>query len=180
MRLFSALVPPPDAVRSLRAALEGGPRTPSSQLRWNPPDRWHVTLGYYGSDDPVSRANRLRTALAGVPPRPLRLEGAGTFPGVLWIGVDGDLDDLAVASEAGDDGRPFRPHLTIARGSDRAGPAEWARSLDGYRGPRWTAAEVVLFASEPAVGNSTGPRYVPVERFTLGANTGRQGGCYPR
>lgn len=166
MSLFSALVPSADAVRSLRVGLEDEPRVPLPQLRWDPPDRWHVTLGFYGAEDPASRADRLRVALTGLAPRQVRLRGAGTFPGVLWIGVDGDLADLAQAARADDDRRPFRPHLTIARGRDRARPDAWARALDGYRGPGWTAAEVVLFASEP------GPRYVPVERFTLGASTG--------
>jgi 2'-5' RNA ligase len=166
VRLFSALVPSADAVRSLRAALDGISETDQGSLSWTTPRQWHVTLGYYGVDDPVARTARLRTALAGLPPRPVCLRGAGTFPGVLWIGVDGDLDGLAAATAADGDERPFRPHLTIGRRRDRTRPDSWARALGDYRGPGWTAGEVVLFASEP------GPRYLPVERFTLGADTG--------
>ncbi|SFB55638.1 2'-5' RNA ligase [Amycolatopsis marina] len=158
VRLFSALVPSAEAVRSLREALDD---VPEAGLRWTPPSQWHITLGFYGVDDPQARAGQLRTSLTGLPAREVRLTGTGTFPGVLWVGVDGNLADLATATEAKADERPFRPHLTVARNRDRLRPESLADTLAGYRGPSWTATEVVLCASEP------GPRYTPIERFGL-------------
>ncbi|WP_245975542.1 RNA 2',3'-cyclic phosphodiesterase [Amycolatopsis palatopharyngis] len=168
VRLFSALVPPADAVRSLREALDGVPghaEPGAAGLRWIPPHQWHITLGFYGADDPQVRADHLGTTLAGLTAREVRLTGSGTFPGVLWVGVDGNLGELATATKAATEAesgdRPFHPHLTIARHRDRLGSENVANALARYRGPSWTASEVVLFASEP------GPQYTPIERFGL-------------
>ncbi|SFQ05760.1 2'-5' RNA ligase [Amycolatopsis arida] len=189
MRLFSAVVPPAEAVRSLQAALAVAPR--GAGLRWVPSGQWHITLGFYGEDDLVARVAWLRRRLAGLPAPALRLTGAGTFPGVLWVGVDGQLTALAAAagatvddptgpaSAAGTtDGTtggaagaatedlPFHPHLTLARGRVRSERRRWVDLLAGYAGPRWTATEVVLLSSELGPG---GPHYTPVERFALAA-----------
>jgi 2'-5' RNA ligase len=166
VRLFSALVPSAEAVRSLRDALDGVPGDAAAAgLRWIPSHQWHITLGFYGADDPQVRADHLGTTLAGLPAREVRITGAGTFPGVLWAGVDGNLADLAAATQAEADDRPFHPHLTIARHRDRLRPESLAHALARYRGPSWTATGVVLFASEP------GPRYTPIERFGLVEHT---------
>ena len=75
----------------------------------------------------------------------LRLAGAGTFPAkgdprVLWVGVDGDVEELAeLAAAAADAGRSvgvpierraYRPHVTVGR---------WPHSARGDRriAPRW-------------------------------------------
>lgn len=50
--LFSALLPPGDVVDAVAGALGD----PGDGLAWEPPERWHVTLAYYGRDD--SRGTR--------------------------------------------------------------------------------------------------------------------------
>ncbi|RZQ59779.1 RNA 2',3'-cyclic phosphodiesterase [Amycolatopsis suaedae] len=165
MRLFSALWPPQRVVTALRAAVRAGP--PEAGLRWSPEHQWHITLGFYGEDDPGARAASLRARLRGAAAVPLRLAGAGMFPGVLWAGVAGDeLHDLAVSIGAEDAGRPYHPHLTLARWqrTDRAGTAaavRWVAALAELSGPAWTADRVALVRSD-------GGKYTVVEQFHLG------------
>ncbi|MGW4485483.1 RNA 2',3'-cyclic phosphodiesterase [Amycolatopsis sp. NPDC004368] len=162
MRLFTALVPPPDVVAAVAAVLgEPGPG-----LRWSAAEDWHVTLAYYGEDDPDERVADLVPALAGRTSVDVRLTGPGTFPGVLWLGVAGEgLARLAEAAGADRDDRPYRPHLTLARfARDRPSAAEpWARRLAGFAGRSWTADEVVLMGG----AGTPGPRYRVLRTFPL-------------
>ncbi|WP_033292391.1 RNA 2',3'-cyclic phosphodiesterase [Amycolatopsis jejuensis] len=139
MRLFSALVPPADVVAEVAAAL--GDR--DDALRWSAPEDWHVTLAFYGEADLAERTAFLTEALDGRPPIDLRLAGAGTFPGVLWLGVTGEgLAELAEAAGA----QEYRAHVTLARYSrEHPGLAKrWEKRLTGFESRSWTADEVVL------------------------------------
>lgn len=165
-RLFSALVPSAPAVGHLSRHLD---RT--ADLRWEPDENWHVTLGFYGTgDDPERRSAWLRERLRGQGAFRVRLSGADSFPGVLWIGVSGDeaaLHDLAVAAGSGLEDREYRPHLTLAR--YRHGQKRLAKglihNLSNYQGPEWAADEVVLFASSPQPGESS--RHTVLDRIPL-------------
>ena len=164
MRLFTALVPPEEAVRALRDELRAVPSGPG--LRWVAPEQWHVTLGFFGEQDAAATAEWLSLRLAGMPARRLRLAGAGTFRGVLWAGLSGDeLGALAVAAgpERRDD-KEFHPHLTLARGRPQGGLASLVRHIEHHRGPSWLATEVVLMRSDR---DAVGARYTPVERYPL-------------
>jgi RNA 2',3'-cyclic 3'-phosphodiesterase len=169
-RLFTALVPSGPAVADLSAWL-----VREGELRWLPTETWHVTLGFYGDlDDQDSRVRWLRERLGELDAPRLRLSGAGSFPGVLWIGVTAVDDDserallaIARAVGAGNDGLEFRPHVTVARARrGRGGPplGKFVELFAGYDGPVWTAEELVLFRSERG---AAGPRYTAVERFRL-------------
>lgn len=101
----------------------------------------------------------------------LRLTGAGTFPAkgdprVLWVGVDGDVEELAelaaAAAEAGRsvgvpiERRAYRPHVTVGRWAHSArGDRRIAAALGNYAGPHFTAGEVVLMRSH----HGSAPRY---------------------
>lgn len=163
-RLFSALLPAPAVVASLRKALEG---VDGAGARWTQSTQWHVTLGFYGTVDVAARITWLRARLAGAVAPTVRLTGAGTFPGVLWTAVHGTgLDRLAEAVRPAEEDRPFRAHLTLARGGSPGALARAERALAEFESPPWTPAEVVLLRSDPG---EDGPRYTPVERFDLGA-----------
>ncbi|MDQ7810191.1 RNA 2',3'-cyclic phosphodiesterase [Amycolatopsis sp. A133] len=161
--LFSALLPPDDVVEAITAAVG----TTGQGLRWEPPERWHVTLAYYGPDDVESRAAWLGERLAGRPAIDVRLEKAATFPGVLWLTVAGtELTPLAHAAGADAEPRPYRAHLTLAR-FPREEPglaARWTEELAGFASRSWQATEVALMASEREPG---GPRYRVVRAFGL-------------
>ncbi|MFD9895315.1 RNA 2',3'-cyclic phosphodiesterase [Amycolatopsis sp. NPDC059027] len=164
MHVFSALVPPADVVDALAAEL--GERG-DNRLRWSSPEDWHVTLGFYGHADAAERAGWLRERLAGRPAIDVRLENAGTFPGVLWLTVAGEgLTALALAAGADAETRPYRAHLTVAR-FPREEPELarlWKTRLSRFSSRAWTATEVALMRSERT---PDGPRYRVTDRFPL-------------
>jgi RNA 2',3'-cyclic 3'-phosphodiesterase len=178
LRLFVALEAPEPVVADLAAAVDDV-RAEHPQLRWLPSDRWHLTLAFLGSVD-AHRVDDLRGRLARAAARhhpvPLELAGAGRFGGrVLWVGLRGavaDVGRLADSVAAGCrragvpvEDRPYRPHLTVARGRDRGTDLRPAvAALADYAGPRWTATEVHLVRSHlgPVV------RYERLDGFPLG------------
>jgi RNA 2',3'-cyclic 3'-phosphodiesterase len=162
--LFSALLPPGDVVEAVAEAL-GDPD--DSGLTWEPPEKWHVTLAYYGRDDLPTRAAWLADRLAGRAAVDVRLEKAATFPGVLWLTVAGtELTPLAHAAGAAAEARPYTAHLTLARfPREEPGLARrWTKQLAGFTSRSWRAAEVVLMTSEREPG---GPRYRVARTFEL-------------
>lgn len=123
MRLFVS-IPLPDEPRGhLERAIVGRP---------SDPHRWHLTLAFLGDrDDDVVDA----LAAVSAAPFELHLAGAGSFPGVEWAGVAGDVDALTslaadVASACRVQQGVYRPHVTIARRGRAALPRD-------YVGPSW-------------------------------------------
>ncbi|MGD9526340.1 2'-5' RNA ligase family protein [Pseudonocardia sp.] len=96
MRLFVAILPPPEALAELGSALAplrepaAGERV-DPRVRWVRPEQWHVTLAFLGevaapAADAV--AARLARVAARCPPLTLALVGGGRFSDrVLWTGV---------------------------------------------------------------------------------------------
>jgi 2'-5' RNA ligase len=162
--LFAAIDPPPEACGSLQSAI-GADQDP--QLRWVPPEQWHLTLAFYGEVnesrlDPLQDA--LERAAARTRPFGVRLAGAGTFPRqsakarVLWVGLDGEVDALRrLADRCGGAGRrariamedrAFRPHLTLARSRREAvDAADLAVRLASYQSQWWTVSSLRLVHS---------------------------------
>lgn len=163
MRLFVAVVPPPTALSALDEAIAAR----DEQLRWVPPEQWHLTLVFCGevAEGRVGElTERLGRAAARTSPFALRLSGAGTFPKqaararVLWVGLDGDLAALsrlaercaAAARRTGIDveDRPYRPHLTLARARrDPVDASDAVTRLSSYDGAPWTVASIRLVHS---------------------------------
>jgi 2'-5' RNA ligase len=184
-RLFFAVPVPGPARAPLEAAL---PRLESllSGARVTPPGGWHLTLAFLGQVRPELADEVVRvgeTAVAGVPPARLRLEGAGTFPPgrrarVLWAGIGGDAEvlvrlaaTLSTACKAAglrSEERPLHPHLTLARFSTPA-PVP-AGALDLVAGaaadsPPWKARELACYRS--TLGGRRGARYRVLREFPL-------------
>lgn len=191
MRLFVAVVPPPGVLTDLGTAVaphQAG-HAAHRDLRWTGPEDWHVTLAFLGDvPGPVAAAlaPALEQAAAGHRPFPLTLAGAGTFPEapharVLWCGLGGDQAALAAlaasvadaVTRAGvappDAGRPFRPHLTLARtrGRTPADVRDLVAALSGYASPSWPVDRIQLIDSHPG-GR---PRYSPIGRWPLNGDT---------
>ena len=162
-RLFTAVVPPERAVDSLAAWVSELPGPPG--LRWVPRRQWHVTLGFFGSDDVTTRQAWLGPRLRGMAAPRVRLAGSGTFRSVLWCGVTGDdITGLADAAGAANQPREFHPHVTLARGRPPGGLERMAQYLRAYSGPSWLATEVVLFRSDR---DERGAVHTPVARYAL-------------
>jgi 2'-5' RNA ligase len=166
MRLFVAIEPAAAALDELGAATMPL-RHAWPQLRWADRTAWHVTLAFLGEVDETA-AGRLRPRLERAahrhPVMTLSVAGAGAFPGpararVLWAGIGGDqraLRALAASVAAGarragvpspDEGRPFRPHLTLARCGAPADVCSLVEALAGFSGTPWAAAEIHLIRS---------------------------------
>jgi len=177
MRLFVAVSVPVHAADELDDAV--APLRPSwPGLRWTGRDAWHLTLAFLGEVTEPACARlrpRLEYAAAGRPRLSLSLGGAGAFPGaararVLWTGVQGEpLDALAGsvadgARRAGappaEEGRRFRPHLTLARCREPVDVQTLVEDLSGWTGTRWTAGEIYLIRSHlPGGRPHDRPRY---------------------
>lgn len=113
-----------DAAAPLREAVNG--------MRWTPADRLHLTARFLGEQDPRAADAAARAAAAVAArhrPPDLTLTGFGAFPNarrprVVWMGVTDaprleliahDLEETLAAEGFEPEGRPFRPHLTLAR-----------------------------------------------------------------
>lgn len=160
MRLFVAVALPPDVVAHLDAHLVRVRRR-FPELRWVPPERWHLTLTFLGDVDPArvgALDERLARAAGRTTQHRLHLEQGGRFgQRVLWTGVGGQRHLLrrlaertsAAARRAGLDveDRPYRPHLTVARAVRPVDLRPAVAQLADYTGPEWPVAAVELVRS---------------------------------
>lgn len=187
-RLFVA-IPVPDAARDavtellapIRAAVDG----PTHRVRWVRLDGLHLTLRFFGpvAPDLVASLEAAVDAVAATRgPFDVVLSGGGAFPDpvrprTLWVGVgEGGsscadlaraLEERLIASGHAPDGRPFRPHLTVARTDGAWGGPDAARRLVEAAGgwvTTFVADRIVLYRSELGGGPA---RYLPIHEARL-------------
>jgi RNA 2',3'-cyclic 3'-phosphodiesterase len=190
-RLFVAL-DPDEAVRAGVAAAVAGLRLATGPaggaLRFGDPATIHLTLRFLG-EVAEARVGSVAAAVAAAAAehRPLSLEvrGAGAFPSprrarVVWLGLGGDLAPLAALAAGLDrhlaplgfaaEGRPFTPHLTVARARTPGGAHGLAAALEAASAAMvpvpWRAGALTLFESHL---ERTGARHLPLLRAPLGA-----------
>jgi RNA 2',3'-cyclic 3'-phosphodiesterase len=129
MRLFTAIDLPAETCLRLERLLSA--LRPEAPIKWSPLDNLHITTKFIG-EWPEQRLEEIHDALAQVGPREpfeISLHGLGWYPNahaprVLWVEVaagpelaalvqqiEQRLEAIGVAKE----GRPFAPHLTLAR-----------------------------------------------------------------
>lgn len=184
MRVFAAVVPPPEVVDHIDAFLE--PRRAAADFRWTRPEQMHLTLAFMPAAEERrvdEYVDRLAESLDDLPAGELALAGSVVFPNVtegrvLATGVSGDVELLdrlsvrarnaAVACGIEVDGSRFRAHLTLARTGGR--PTEltsWVRLLDTYAGPAWPLSSVEVVASHLGEGPRRTPRYETLAEIVL-------------
>ena len=169
MRLFVAVRPPPEVLAELEVAV-APLRGDWPGLRWAGPDRWHVTLAFLGEvAEPKLDGLRERLERAARRHRAMRLRvgRGGAFPSagkarVFCAFISGETADLrslrglagsvaAGARRAGapprDEGRRYRPHVTLARSKRPADLKPLVEALAGYAGQQWDALEIELILS---------------------------------
>lgn len=137
------------------------------ELRWSSPPSWHVTLAFLGEVDEKTAAKlsvRMERAAGRHPGLDLQIAGGGAFPTgprarVLWAGIRGDqaaLAKIASSVQAGarragapppDEGRHFRPHITVARCREPVSVTGLVDELKGFCGSVWPADRVHLIRS---------------------------------
>jgi len=165
VRLFAALIPPPNVLADLERFVASRRAAAREDVRWSGTEQWHVTLAFMArvQDEQLEPLRTgLAAAAAATPPLRLRVAGVGAFPRprrarVVWAGLDGDTaalgtlagDVVAAAATAGIDvpTGQFRGHLTLARLRTPRDVTELLRGMDGYAGPPWAADELALVRS---------------------------------
>jgi 2'-5' RNA ligase len=184
MRLFVAIAPPSGVLDELDA--QAAPlRADRDDLRWTSREAWHVTLAFLGEVDETALTRllpRLERAAHRHHEVRLAFAGAGAFPvprraNVLWSGLSGDrraLGNLAASVAAGasragatppDKGRPFEPHLTLARCRLPADVSGIVAALADYQGQAWSVDRIHLVRSH--LGGPAKPRYSSVAWWPL-------------
>lgn len=163
--------------RAMAAGLTG--------IRWVEPDNLHLTLRFLG-DTPSADVPRLCDALAAAAGESARLSfivhGVGAFPSpgvpprVLWAGVRaGDelaalyrrVEDAVVQLGWPAEGRPFHPHVTLARAERTGVRGDVAAAMAREAARTWgrvPADEMTLMRSTLA---PAGAIYTPVASFPL-------------
>jgi 2'-5' RNA ligase len=188
IRTFFAVELGPDARRAAADVARHLREEPGGDgVRWVRPEALHVTLRFLGEIDSARVAPLARRAsaeLAPLHPFALHLGPAVLFPSprrprVVALGLEpaSALAELAAAVERAvvaegfaPEERPFRAHLTLGRvreGRSRGGrlPTVAAFSVPAVE---FAVEEAVLFRSELS---STGSRYTPLERVSLGGGS---------
>ena len=188
IRAFVALEMPEPIRRSLadvnaRMKLE----LSSLPLRWVPIQNMHLTLKFLGEVKPdkveeISRQVGLITEKYSS--FPLSLNGLGAFPNikrarVLWVGLEipKSLYEMVAAFESGfvklgfqQEGRPFAPHLTLARVRGHARLEDLQKinevisSAPTPQSISAIACKIIFFQSELRPGGSV---YNPLAQFVL-------------
>jgi RNA 2',3'-cyclic 3'-phosphodiesterase len=191
-RIFFA-VPIPAEVRSrvgsLMEAVQGSVGDGHARIRWVRVDGLHLTLRFLGAttDDLLEPLRGVADAVAASR-RPFRvvIDGAGAFPDEarprsLWLGLREGVPELTRLAEAvssaaraisphggADEGRPFAPHLTIARTDGVRLASQAARALED----RATGLDLGFEVDRLALYRShlgNGPaRYEPLREAFLG------------
>jgi 2'-5' RNA ligase len=138
-RLFIAIELPHDILRTVeRVQNQLKPAIPGRAAKWVRPEGIHLTLKFLGDVPRVQTdgiIEEMQAAARGHTAFFLSIEGLGCFPNtrnprVLWLGLTGDVRDLAalqadVESHIAPLGYPseergFHPHLTLARSAREA------------------------------------------------------------
>jgi 2'-5' RNA ligase len=183
-----------EVVEAVRAMpLPAGAR----DVRWVRLDGLHLTMRFLGPTDADRVAPTLgaveAAARAAAGPIEIELSGSGTFPSrrrprTLWIGVSRGREPLAALAERTEaalvdagwepEGRPLRPHLTLARSDGvPVGPLVADRLAEAMAGRRIECVIDALGLYESITGG--GPaRYLPVAVHGLGPSAGAGGHVY--
>jgi len=186
IRSFIAIELPEETIQNL-AAIQEQLKGSRARVRWVKPGSIHLTLKFLGNISPV-QVDEIAAAAAQVvvdePPLTLYAAGLGGFPSprkprVIWVGLGGEVERL-VNIQAGlekaleplgfaQEGRGFRPHLTIGRVKDRRGLQSLIEAISTQELPEFNsfdADEIILYKSDL---RPTGAIYTKLHRMPLAA-----------
>ncbi|MFH0927016.1 MAG: RNA 2',3'-cyclic phosphodiesterase [Candidatus Micrarchaeota archaeon] len=155
-------------------------RIPHSPWRLSKKDSLHLTLQFLGDGISHHRCDEIAAALSKVGQEKFEVEcyGAGAFPSpqaarVLWAGAKSlELSDLAreVNSQMGKvgfaAGKPFSPHISIARCKFPSNVSEFARAYADkeWHGQKWAVDSFSLIESIITFG---GHEYNQIRKYQL-------------
>jgi len=171
----------PASIREALAREQARFRTLSTDARWTRPEGIHLTLKFLGNisaqreaevKDALGRLERFETFS-------VRVQGFGFFPNgksprVFWAGLEAppDLARLAAQVESAmerlgfpPEGRPFKPHLTLARFKTSRPQRELERLVAASGKPTLGSFEVSEFFLWESRLLRGGAEYHKVARF---------------
>jgi len=179
----------PATVRDGIAAALAPMRAAARELSWVEPADLHLTLKFLGAqptDAVASLRAALAPALARIAPMALDIGGLGAFPNlraprVVWMAVTAearfellhhDIELIGAAQGYELEGRPFRPHITLARArtalAERPARALRQAAKMVQHAARVPVSSVEIMASRPAGG---GGRYTVLDSLALGGRS---------
>jgi RNA 2',3'-cyclic 3'-phosphodiesterase len=187
VRLFLAINLTPE-VRHRVAEAAAPLRAIAPKLSWVREDKIHLTVKFLG-EQPEELAAKVAEGMRSVGSRnrviDVEIGGVGAFPNfrrprVVWIGVTPDPKlellhhDVESACESLGlpvDGKPFRPHLTLARVKPRAADPRALRDLASAAEDVGYGEEIVIAAIDLMESELTtsGSRYRVIESTPLRA-----------
>jgi len=186
LRLFFALWPPEQFRHQLWRSIEPM-RHAVREVRWVPPERYHVTLRFMGDVSPALVEDLVAATRSLEAEQPFRatLGDVGTFPRrasprVYWVSVKARplrrlrevLDAALLKRGFAADRQRFHPHLTLGRARRRVGGGPIRR--EGAL-PRRSDADPFAFGVRAIdlVRSELfpdGPRYANIHRVVLSGN----------
>jgi 2'-5' RNA ligase len=194
MRIFIGIDLGPEVRGRISRFLEGVENF-AADARWVRPESLHVTLKFIGEQMPErveAIAERLRRVKGGE--FEIRSGGYGFFPTakaarVFWIGIHagpqlaelaGSIDMATAELGIPREGRPYSPHLTLARAGGRSGSPKWRKgdapnsafavlenrlaAIGELDFGKMTAREFILYQSQLS---PKGSKYTKLQRFAL-------------
>jgi len=186
IRSFLAFEIPSEIRHILSAASEDG-QAALKGIRWVRVANIHLTAVFMGNVEEAVMGkikDAAKMACAQHAPFAVQLKGAGLFggrrnPRVLWMGLEGDLDRMSGFRQdlqtglapfgIKEEGRPFRPHLTLGRfrKGARMDPAlnDFLSKYQEVESPKSLLRELVLFRSDLKPGGAV---YTKLGTWPLG------------
>ena len=168
VRTFIAIEIPENILSDIRE-LQQNLRHFGIDIRWIRPENIHLTLKFLG-DVPAANIDGIFRAISKAAEKvssiSLKAKGIGMFPGikhprVLWVGLDGQLDDLMRLQKTVDanlkdmgfplERRPFKGHLTIGRIKVKLNTKTFGDALTtfgNFETQTFTADKITVFKSE--------------------------------
>lgn len=134
-------------------------------VRPSPSKQMHITLKFIG-DIPEENVDAVRDcvseSVAGVSRGRITLRGVGAFPNqraprIVWTGVETDLPLARISEELGRrlgaegipfDGKPFEPHVTVARVDGRPDLSRIVRNYSSVEFASFICPAVLVMKSE--------------------------------
>lgn len=170
LRLFIAIELPEDIKEEL-IKIEGVLKPYISNVKWVEKENLHITLRFLG-EITEERLKDIEEAVGEIAnsysPFYISLSGIGTFPYVIWVGIDEGketLTEIAYKSEGAliKKGFPpadkaFSPHITLGRLKKSAGKTP----KEDFKPLRFLADSITIMQSTLF---SNGPVYNPVRIF---------------
>lgn len=188
MRLFIAWTIPETWRTPLTAAVTAWrpiAEATGAQLRWTPPDQWHLTLKFLGECAPARLpevTEAVRASTVGAIPADLHVDGPGAFPErgaptVIWVGLqnpDGRLSERVRALEEqlapqgfAREARPFQAHITVARVQAAGRPGQLRAGLNAWQLPVLPPARLDAVDVMQSVLTGNGVEYTRLERVNI-------------